>query len=86
MPGCGKCNNYSRSLGRCLQGMVNPPTIKGAVQCASLMGLSYICPKHGTRDKVGKRLILNYQGNGELDVETYDNVSDDTLERLLDGR
>ena len=56
MPGCGKCMKYSRSLGRCVDGMINPPTIKGAVAGAELFGISYICSVNGTRDKVAKRM------------------------------
>ena len=40
---CSKCPEYSFSLQRCKQGKINPPTIKGGVQAAMIMGTSYIC-------------------------------------------
>jgi hypothetical protein len=41
---CSKCSRYSFKVGRCLDGMINPPTKKGAVSAAKIMGYSYICP------------------------------------------
>ena len=40
---CSKCEYYSRSLGRCKLGKINPRTRKGAKDAASFMGWGYIC-------------------------------------------
>ena len=53
---CGKCGSYSRQLGRCLQRKINPRTIKGGVEAADWMGLSYICVKSPLYKKVREKL------------------------------
>ena len=40
---CTKCSRYSYSLRRCLDGKIRPATIKGGIEAASIMGLSYLC-------------------------------------------
>lgn len=40
---CGKCDRYSRSLLRCIDGKANPRTLKGTIQAIRVMGASYIC-------------------------------------------
>lgn len=40
---CSKCSRYSYSLLRCLDGKINPRTIKGGAEAALIMGISYIC-------------------------------------------
>jgi hypothetical protein len=43
--GCLSCpdKRFSRALGRCIFGKVNPRTLKGAKQCVAFMGKDYIC-------------------------------------------
>lgn len=50
--GCSTCKIYSRKLGRCANGKVNPRTIKGAAEAARIMGISYICNIDKMKDKV----------------------------------
>lgn len=59
--GCSTCTEYRRNLGRCVLGKINPPTVKGAVAGASLMGITYICNKFGMRDKVQAELTKRWQ-------------------------
>ena len=40
---CSKCGRYSRPLLRCLDGKVNPPTIKGTMGALGFGGTSYVC-------------------------------------------
>ena len=40
---CGKCRKYSRQLGRCIDGQVNPRTRKSTIEMAEMMGPSYVC-------------------------------------------
>jgi Zn ribbon nucleic-acid-binding protein len=40
---CGKCGFYSKKLGRCTNGKINPNTIKGGIDAAQFMGIYYIC-------------------------------------------
>jgi len=40
---CSKCEHYSYGLRRCRIGKINPPTIKGGLEAAKFMGISYIC-------------------------------------------
>lgn len=61
---CSKCNLYKRALGRCAAGKINPPTIKGGVSAAKLMGISYICPWAKHRDKIRARIE---------EIDTYEN-------------
>jgi len=50
--GCRSCQLYSRSLLRCVNGKINPPTLKGAVSAAIIMGPSYICDRDGMNGRV----------------------------------
>ena len=54
---CKECENYSYRLNRCLLGKINPRTIKGGVEAAQFMGLSYICYLATHREKIIERLI-----------------------------
>lgn len=53
---CSKCPRYSCPLLRCRDGKINPPTIKGGVSAAKIMGMSYICRYSKHYDKI-KELI-----------------------------
>lgn len=50
--GCSKCDYYSRSLGRCKLGMINPRTFKAAKEASRIMGASYICDKNNMITKL----------------------------------
>ena len=54
---CSKCEHYSFPLKRCRLGQINPPTIKGGVQAAKIMGLDYICRYAKYRGKIIEKLI-----------------------------
>lgn len=54
---CTKCSEYSYSLRRCILGKINPKTIKGGIEAAELMGISYICNLCDLKDKI--RIKLN---------------------------
>lgn len=54
---CSKCMHYSYSLRRCKLGRINPTTIKGGVEAAKIMGLSYICLDSPLREKVSKKYL-----------------------------
>ena len=60
---CTKCSRYSYPLRRCLDGMINPKSIKAGVEAARFMGISYICgidAENGTKKvKVAKKLNNN---------------------------
>lgn len=61
MAGCSKCSRYSRSLLRCLDGFVNPKTIKEPAKAAAA-GLMEPCPytEKGRRVREkAKELIQN---------------------------
>ena len=40
---CSKCQHYSRGVGRCLLGKINPPTLKGGADAMRFMGIGYVC-------------------------------------------
>lgn len=40
---CGKCNRYSYKVSRCLDGKVNPRSLKDTVEVITFIGLSAIC-------------------------------------------
>jgi len=47
---CSECSQYSYQHRRCLQGKINPSTIKGGKEAAKIMGIEYICnmaPRYG---------------------------------------
>jgi len=54
---CSKCEHYSYSLQRCKLGKMNPRTIKGGIEAAKWMGLSYICLLSPLRAKIIAGLI-----------------------------
>lgn len=60
---CTKCARYSYPLRRCLDGMIRPATIKGGVDAARFMGMSYICgidtENAQLKAKVAKKLNNN---------------------------
>ena len=58
---CSKCRDYSFSLGRCVRGKINPPTIKGGLSAAQFMGLSYICPFAKHYEKIKKELAYEME-------------------------
>jgi hypothetical protein len=49
---CGKCEHYSRSLGRCKFGKANPRTKKATREAMMWMGSSYICFRSKWKIKV----------------------------------
>lgn len=53
---CSECMSYSFKLGRCRNGKINPRTIKGGVEAAKFMGISYICLEAPHRAKIIERL------------------------------
>jgi len=61
---CSKCPAYSFKLSRCKQGKINPPTIKGGIQAASFMGISYICAIDAENQK--KQMKIFNKMNGSL--------------------
>jgi hypothetical protein len=60
---CSKCEFYSFPLRRCKLGRINPRSIKGGVDAARIMGLSYICRLSPLRAKIADRLLndINHQ-------------------------
>ena len=56
MKGCSVCAQYSRQLLRCKMGKINPRTIKGGVDAARFMGISYICYFSPLKQKIIQRL------------------------------
>ena len=54
---CSKCASYSRADHRCRNGKIQPPTIKGGVEAARIMGISYICVHSPLRAKIEKKLV-----------------------------
>jgi hypothetical protein len=61
---CSKCDRYSFSLSRCLDGKVNPPTLKGSKEATDIFGLSYLCPYSKWWKKVAKaRGAINEHAN-----------------------
>ena len=60
---CSKCSRYSYSLRRCLDGKIRPRTIKGGMEAARFMGISYICgidsENHELKVKIATRLAKN---------------------------
>ena len=48
---------YSYSLNRCTLGKINPRTIKGGVEAASYMGMSYICAHNVLRNKIQIKIL-----------------------------
>ncbi len=54
---CSKCPNYSKQLGRCKQGKINPKTIKGGIEAVKVMGISYICVLSPLFDKVMNKVL-----------------------------
>lgn len=62
---CSECSRYPRPLLRCLDGKINPPTIKGGVDAVKLMGLSYICPFAKYYDKIKAVLVSEMENKQE---------------------
>jgi hypothetical protein len=61
---CTKCEYYSFPLRRCKLGKINPPTIKGGVEAARIMGLDYICA-YGEENTAKKGKIIDKLTKGE---------------------
>ena len=57
---CSKCEHYSFALKRCKLGKINPPTIKGGVEAANIMGANYICRWSKYHSKIMTKLIYNH--------------------------
>ena len=55
---CGKCDRYSFGLSRCIDGKVNPRTLKGTKEVISIMGLSAICMYSKWRTKAIVQLTI----------------------------
>ena len=55
--GCSSCLKYSYKLSRCIDGKINPRTIKGGVDAARFMGLGYICQLSPIKAKIVKKIV-----------------------------
>ncbi len=61
---CTKCSRYGKSLKRCIDGKVNPPTLAGTKDVLRIFGFGMVCWKNGLRFKAA-RILSN-----EIDVRT----------------
>jgi hypothetical protein len=46
------CPRYSYTLSRCLDGKINPPTLKGAISAEKVCGFGYVCVYSKWREKL----------------------------------
>jgi len=65
---------YSRSLGRCTLGKINPRTIKGGVEAVGFMGNNYICALNVLRNKIIEKANLKY--NRGVKIEEKNDVKE----------
>ena len=75
-----ECSNWRRDVNRCALGKINPPTIKGGVDAAGVMGISYICGLTYRGHKVREKLIAELDAERNAEGET----AQDTYRRTLD--
>lgn len=54
---CGKCGQYSRQLGRCVLGYVNPRTKKGTKSCIEFAGANYVCRENKWKEAIVEEII-----------------------------
>lgn len=58
---CGKCEHYSRTMGRCVFGKCCPRTLKGTKEAMRFFGPSYVCGWNKWKRQAIDELIIDLE-------------------------